>query len=103
RGRATVADDAAKTVRVAAVGAAGARSRAQAARSIAISPAVTLDRMRRLPSRKLDDDVGRLHHRDGPHARRQTQLVGRLARDQGHEAMRPGLDLDLGGDPDLAR
>ncbi len=45
--------------------------------------------------RDLDADAGRLDDGVDDDARGQTQLVGRFGRDDRHDAMGPGLDLDL--------
>ena len=44
----------------------------------------------------FDDDVGGLHDCDGQNARLQLELVCRLTTNQRHDAVRTGLNLDLG-------
>src|SRR5216684_8967354 len=54
-----------------------------------------------LRTRQLDPDVRGLDHRHGWHPGFEVELVDGFAREQRHQPMRAGLDLDLGRDPVL--
>src|SRR5438132_6576480 len=54
-----------------------------------------------LRTRQLDPDIRCLDHRHGWHPGLEVELVDGFAREQRHQPMRTGLDLDLGRHPIL--